>query len=175
MYSSETFLRILTILAIIHGLVSARMARRYPFSKQDELPTEDDIDICHPLGEGNFTLTVVSTLIAVPTFDGDNPWAEEASGNASQAILESACKYLPIKDDVETRGNGHGFDGNLTVHGWVKPVKFYADSIGPGFTSGVEFCIKDRTYTDCQCKDYASGLEARTSCRCEFKYNTILQ
>jgi len=172
MHATPLF-KLFALLAFVAAPISAGVLRRQADpAKRDELPTEDEKNICRPTPEGTCTLAVTSSLIVVPTFDSDNMWAG-ANEDRSQAVLNPHCQYFAIKNDVEAAGGGNGFDGDIQVQGWVEPIKFHADSIGQGFTRGIEFIIKGRTYTDCDCEDYASGLSGNTACRCEFDCHDV--
>lgn len=139
-----------------------------PMDLGDSNIEETDEDLCTQQDDGVMTFSMTSSLVSVPTFDGDN--ALEGTGDFVGFILyDNKCN---VKGVYKKPDCGIPYLLSTKDLDWdLKLTSINTDTGSPKYRFAYGAGSYGNGENDCHCKRKTDGLEGLADCRCPFPKN----
>ncbi|WPG98190.1 Hypothetical protein R9X50_00097600 [Acrodontium crateriforme] len=129
--------------------------------------------LCLPQGEGDWTFSLYTSAVDVPTFNGGNPNAGYAGG-FTYLMYDNACNLRGL---YGPSGNNCGIPFVIEENYLAQVLTITSENTGVGgayfsfdYGNG-EFSINNN---QCGCQDMSSGLQGAQGCKCAFPVSGVL-
>lgn len=159
-------MRIASLLAIT-GLATTALADCLLENKVDVTDRDDyhEEELCTPQGEGDWTFSMYTSEVEVPTFNGGNPNAGYRSSKAF-LIYDEGCELRGVYAPGHDCGTPFVIqDFFLTQVLTIDKINFDADGYFRFEYGDGRFSIGNN---GCECQDMVDGLRGAQGCKCAF-------
>ncbi|KAK2757198.1 hypothetical protein FQN54_004712 [Arachnomyces sp. PD_36] len=160
-----------TALLAIATLVNAECTLENVITEEEKGVKETRPEVCQTQGEGDWTFTMMNSMVGVPTFNGGNAFAG-VTGNDAFLIFDEDCMPHGVYSPGNNGECGIPYEVQEGFLRWTMIIESVNMFMGGGDFS---FAYGAGTYTigenHCACQDISEGLRAEQACGCSFPVN----